>query len=165
LHKPIGDGNILYKKRKFATSGYHDPRTSQEDPPVHAIGSCVEEAKSPLARRIHEHEIPYVPIGHPTYDFQVGDLVALVSGDSDPFWLAEISAVSEENLDLIYWQVTQRKVDGTAIVVGLAYGGWWLEGGRPGVAGGIDHREFDLIPLRSCKVHYAIACSGVRRVA
>jgi hypothetical protein len=38
-----------------------------------------------------------------TYDFQVGDLVALVSGDSDPFWLAEISAIGEENLDLIYW--------------------------------------------------------------
>jgi hypothetical protein len=29
--------------------------------------------------------------------------VALVSGDSDPFWLAEISVVSEKNLDLIYW--------------------------------------------------------------
>jgi hypothetical protein len=39
---------------------------------------------------------------HPIYDFQVGELVALVSGNSDPFWLAEISMLSEENLDLIY---------------------------------------------------------------
>lgn len=50
-----------------------------------------------------EPDLVHVFSEHPTYDFQVGDLVALVSGDSDPFWLAEISAVSEENLDLIYW--------------------------------------------------------------
>jgi hypothetical protein len=35
--------------------------------------------------------------------------VALVSGDSDPYWLAEISAVSEENLYLIYWHHSPHK--------------------------------------------------------
>jgi hypothetical protein len=44
---------------------------------------------------------------HPTYDFQVGDLV--FSGDSDPFWLAEISIMSKENLDLIYWYHSPHK--------------------------------------------------------
>jgi hypothetical protein len=49
-----------------------------------------------------EPNLVHVFSEHPTYDFQVGNLMALVSGDSDPFWLAEISVVSEENLDLIY---------------------------------------------------------------
>jgi hypothetical protein len=52
-------------------------------------------------KQAHENAEPnlvHVFSEHPTYDFQVGDLVALVSGDSDPFWLAEINAVSEENL-------------------------------------------------------------------
>jgi hypothetical protein len=36
-------------------------------------------------------------------------MMALVSGDSYPFWLAEISMVSEENLDLIYWHHSPHK--------------------------------------------------------
>jgi hypothetical protein len=53
------------------------------------------------AHRNTEPDLVHVFSEHPIYDFQVGDLMALVSGDSDPFWLAEISTVSEENLDLL----------------------------------------------------------------
>jgi hypothetical protein len=56
-----------------------------------------------------EPDLVHVLSEHPTYDFQVGDLVALVSGDSDLFWLAKISAIGEENLDLIYWHHSPRK--------------------------------------------------------
>jgi hypothetical protein len=35
-----------------------------------------------------ELDMIHVTSEHPTYDFQVGNLVALVSGDSYPFWLA-----------------------------------------------------------------------------
>jgi hypothetical protein len=59
------------------------------------------EPEEPAPRNT-EPDLEYVLSEHPTYDFQVG-VVALVSRDSDPFWLAEISAVGEENLDLIYW--------------------------------------------------------------
>jgi hypothetical protein len=55
------------------------------------------------APRNAEPDLVHILSEHPTYDFQVGDLVSLVLGDSDPFWLAEISVMGEENLDLIYW--------------------------------------------------------------
>jgi hypothetical protein len=35
----------------------------------------------------------HVTSEHPTYDFQVGDLVALVSADQDPFWLARVKKI------------------------------------------------------------------------
>jgi hypothetical protein len=43
----------------------------------------------------------HVTSEHPTYDFQVGNLVALV--DSDPFWLATITEVYEETLKVAYF--------------------------------------------------------------
>jgi hypothetical protein len=67
------------------------------------------EPKKPAPRNA-EPDLVYVLSEHPTYNFQVGDLVALVLGDSNPFWLAEISAVGKENLDLIYWNHSSRKV-------------------------------------------------------
>jgi hypothetical protein len=60
------------------------------------------EPEKPAPRNA-EPDLVHVLSVHPTYDFQVGDLVALVLGDSHPFRLAEISAVGKENLDLIYW--------------------------------------------------------------
>jgi hypothetical protein len=66
------------------------------------------EPKEPAPRNA-EPDLVHVLSEHPTYDVQVGDLVVLVVGDSDPFWLAEISAVGEENLDLIYWHHSPRK--------------------------------------------------------
>lgn len=54
-------------------------------------------------------EIIYVTSEHPTYDFQQGDLVALVSGDSDPFWLAEVTELSENSLNLRYFHHGPRK--------------------------------------------------------
>lgn len=46
---------------------------------------------------------------HPVYDFQEGDLVALVAGDEDPFWLAEITAVHEESLSVTYFHHSSLK--------------------------------------------------------
>jgi hypothetical protein len=56
----------------------------------------------------HEEPSPIVDMiqvisEHPTYDFQVGNLVALVSNDSDPFWLAEVTTVKEDSLEVIYY--------------------------------------------------------------
>jgi hypothetical protein len=45
-----------------------------------------------------EPDIIHVISEHPTYDFQVGNLVALVSRDQDPFWLAHITEVHKDSL-------------------------------------------------------------------
>jgi hypothetical protein len=45
------------------------------------------EPKEPAPRNA-ESDLVHILSEHPTYDFQVGDLVALVLEDSDPFWLA-----------------------------------------------------------------------------
>jgi hypothetical protein len=50
-----------------------------------------------------ELDMIHVTSEHPTYDFQVGNLVALVSGDSDPFWLAMVTKVYEETLEVAYF--------------------------------------------------------------
>jgi hypothetical protein len=50
------------------------------------------EPEEPAPRNA-EPDLVHVFSEHPTYDFQVANLVALVSGNSDPFWLAEISAI------------------------------------------------------------------------
>jgi hypothetical protein len=68
------------------------------------------EPEKPAPRNA-EPDLVHIFSEHTTYDFQVGDLVALVSGDSNPFWLAKISAMGEENLDLIYWHHGPRKAD------------------------------------------------------
>ena len=48
-------------------------------------------------------EMIHIISEHPTYAFQQGDLVALVSSDTDPFWLAEVKEVSEESLEVHYF--------------------------------------------------------------
>jgi hypothetical protein len=50
-----------------------------------------------------ELDMIHVTSEHPTYDFQVGNLVALVSRDSDPFWLATVTKVYEETLEVAYF--------------------------------------------------------------
>jgi hypothetical protein len=50
-----------------------------------------------------EPDIIYVTSEHPTYDFQIGNLVAMVSGDQDPFWLAHITKVDEDSLEVVYF--------------------------------------------------------------
>jgi hypothetical protein len=48
-------------------------------------------------------DLVYVTSEHPTYDFQVGDLVALVSADQDPFWLAQVKKIKEDSLSMTYY--------------------------------------------------------------
>jgi hypothetical protein len=48
-------------------------------------------------------DLVHVTSEHPTYDFQVGDLVALVSADQDPFWLARVKKIKEDSLSVTYY--------------------------------------------------------------
>jgi hypothetical protein len=48
-------------------------------------------------------EIIHVTSKHPIYHFRQGDLVALVSRDDDPFWLAEVTNASENSLEVVYF--------------------------------------------------------------
>jgi hypothetical protein len=50
-----------------------------------------------------EPDIIHITSKHPTYDFQIGNLVAVVSGDQDPFWLACITKVDEDSLEVVYF--------------------------------------------------------------
>jgi hypothetical protein len=45
----------------------------------------------------------HVTSKHLTYNFQVGNLVALVSRDTDPFWLAYVRKVLEDSLTVTYF--------------------------------------------------------------
>ncbi len=69
-----------------------------------------------FAEAVENEELPIIPQNsiiipdlvhveseHPTYDFQVGDLVALVSGDEDPFWLAKVKKVKQDTLSVTYY--------------------------------------------------------------
>jgi hypothetical protein len=51
----------------------------------------------------HKPDIIHVTSEHPTYDFQVGNLFALVSGDTDPFWLACITKALKDSLKVAYF--------------------------------------------------------------
>jgi hypothetical protein len=55
------------------------------------------ETSTPIVDLVH------VNSEHPTYDFQVEDLVALVSGDQDPFWLATVKKVKNDSLSVAYY--------------------------------------------------------------
>jgi hypothetical protein len=48
-------------------------------------------------------EIIHVTSEHPIYYFRQSDLVALVSRDDDPFWLTEVTNVSENSLEVGYF--------------------------------------------------------------
>jgi hypothetical protein len=48
-------------------------------------------------------EIIHITSKHPIYHFQQGDLVALVSRDDNPFWLAEITNISKNSLEVGYF--------------------------------------------------------------
>jgi hypothetical protein len=48
-------------------------------------------------------DLVHVTSKHPTYDFQVGDLVALVSANQDPFWLAWVKKIKEDSLSMTYY--------------------------------------------------------------
>jgi hypothetical protein len=50
-----------------------------------------------------ELDIIHVTSKHPTYDFQIGNLVAVESGGQDPFWLAHITKVDEDSLKVVYF--------------------------------------------------------------
>jgi hypothetical protein len=50
-----------------------------------------------------EPDIIHVTFKHPTYDFQIGNLVAVVSGDQDLFWLAHVTKVDENSLEVVYF--------------------------------------------------------------
>jgi hypothetical protein len=56
-----------------------------------------------LENLIYEPDIIHVTTEHPIYDFQVGNLVALVSRDTDPFWLAQVTKVHENSLEVVYF--------------------------------------------------------------
>lgn len=40
---------------------------------------------------------------HPHYSFEIGNIVAVVSSDADPFWLAQVTAVHETTIDFTYY--------------------------------------------------------------
>jgi hypothetical protein len=48
-------------------------------------------------------DLVHVTSEHPTYDFQVGDLVAWVSTNQDPFWLARVKKIKEDSLSVTYY--------------------------------------------------------------
>jgi hypothetical protein len=66
---------------------------AQQDPKVEDF----TQTSTPVVDLVH------VTSKHPTYDFQVGDLVALVSADQDPFWLAQVKKVKEDSLTVTYY--------------------------------------------------------------
>jgi hypothetical protein len=47
-------------------------------------------------------DLVHVTSEHPTCDFQVGESVALVSANQDPFWLARVKKIKEDSLSVIY---------------------------------------------------------------
>jgi hypothetical protein len=51
----------------------------------------------------HKPDIIHITSEYPTYDFQVGNLVALVSEDPDPFWLAHITKILDDSLKVAYF--------------------------------------------------------------
>jgi hypothetical protein len=48
-------------------------------------------------------DVVHVTSEYPTYDRQVGDLVALVSANQDPFWLARVKKIKENSLSMTYY--------------------------------------------------------------
>lgn len=40
---------------------------------------------------------------HPTYEFNIGEIIAVVSSDNDPFWLAQITEINDEGLVFQYF--------------------------------------------------------------
>jgi hypothetical protein len=62
-----------------------------------------------LENLTYEPNIIHVTSEHPTYDFQVGNLVALVSRDTDPFWLAQITKVHKDSLKVVYFHHSPLK--------------------------------------------------------
>jgi hypothetical protein len=59
-------------------------------------------------------DLVHVTSEHPTYDSQVGDLVALVSADQDPFWLAQVKKIKEDSLSVTYYhhgsQISRKRL-------------------------------------------------------
>jgi hypothetical protein len=47
--------------------------------------------------------VPRIVGEHPSYQFEVGDCVAVVSNDTDPFWLAEVNDVQDEEIHFTYF--------------------------------------------------------------
>jgi hypothetical protein len=62
-----------------------------------------------LKNLTYKPDIIHVTSEHLTYDFQVGNLVALVSGDTDPFWLAQVTKVHEDSLEVVYFHHSPLK--------------------------------------------------------
>jgi hypothetical protein len=50
-----------------------------------------------------EPNIIYVTSEHPTYDFQIRNLVVMMSEDQDPFWLAQVMKVDKNSLEVVYF--------------------------------------------------------------
>lgn len=40
---------------------------------------------------------------HPTYEFNIGEIIVVVSSDIDPFWMAQVTEVTEEQLKFQYY--------------------------------------------------------------
>jgi hypothetical protein len=75
-----------------------DHFTAQRDPEVEDF----VQTSTPVIDLVH------VTSEHPTYDFQVGDLVALVSANQDPFWLAQVKKIKEDSLSVTYYIMVLR---------------------------------------------------------
>jgi hypothetical protein len=77
---------------------------AQQDPEVEDF----VQTSTPIIDLVH------VTSEHPTYDFQVRDLVALVSADQDPFWLARVKKIKEDSLSVTYYhhgsQISGKKL-------------------------------------------------------
>jgi hypothetical protein len=67
-----------------------------------------EAQRDPEVEDFVQTSTPVIDLVHvtselPTYDFQVGDLVALVSANQDPSWLARVKKIKEDSLSVTYY--------------------------------------------------------------